>query len=152
MGEKLSQTSSETGTEAKRVAYKTFEAVIPMRWADMDEFAHVNNAVYMTYMEQARFVWFEQCDMLDRVDGCAPILAHVSCDFIKPLIYPGEVLVRQSITRVGRSSIELDIEILRVDQPDFISARGRAVVVWIDYKSGQSVPWSEAQRAAFSLS
>jgi len=143
---------SETLIEAKGVGYKTFEAVMTMRWADMDAFGHVNNAVYMTYMEQARFVWFEQCDMLEREDGCAPILAHVSCDFIKPLVYPGDVLIRQSITRVGRSSIELDIEILRIDEPDVISARGRAVVVWIDYKSGKSVPWSDTQRAAFSLS
>jgi len=148
----LSETLSATVTEANGVHYRSFEAVLPMRWADMDSFGHINNAVYMTYMEQARFVWFEQCDMLDREDGCAPILAHVSCDFIKPLVYPGDVLIRQTITRVGRSSIDLDIEILRVDQPAVICARGRAVVVWIDYESGKSVPWSDTQRAAFSLS
>ena len=36
-----------------------FRMSIPLRWSDLDAFNHVNNARYLTFLEQARIEWFE---------------------------------------------------------------------------------------------
>ncbi len=43
--------------------------------------------------------------------GEACILAHAACDFVKAMTYPGLAIVRQTVTRVGRSSVEKSIVI-----------------------------------------
>lgn len=120
---------------------------IPIRWGDMDAMGHVNNTVYFRYMEQARIDWFNHMGFRADGSGCGPILAHVSCDFVRPLVYPGEALVRQRVLRVGRSSLDHELEICRTDEPETIYARGRAVIVWMDYDRGKSAEWPEAVRA-----
>ncbi len=131
---------------------RRFEMRIPIRWGDMDAMGHVNNTIYFRYLEQARISWFDAVIGTPDQKGCGPILAHVSCDFVKPLLYPGEVCVRQMITRVGRSSVDMDLEILRVDPADGsgaqgaageVYARGKSVIVWMDYAAQRSVPWPE---------
>jgi acyl-CoA thioester hydrolase len=68
---------------------------IPIRWGDMDAMGHVNNTVYFRYMEQARIGWF---------DGLVPeaqawkttalVIASASCNFKRPINYPGTVEVK----------------------------------------------------------
>ena len=35
-------------------------ARIPVRWGDMDSYGHVNNTLYIQYLEEARVAWFER--------------------------------------------------------------------------------------------
>ncbi len=120
---------------------------MPIRWGDMDAMGHVNNTIYFRYLEQARIAWFDAVIGPVRPDACGPILAHVACDFIKPLVYPGDIWIRQDITRVGRSSVEMDLAIWRNDAPGDLYARGHSVVVWMDYQAKRSVPWPDELRA-----
>ena len=46
-----------------------FTAPTPLRWVDIDSEGVVNNAVYLSLMEQARFHYFTQLGLLD--DGFA---------------------------------------------------------------------------------
>jgi acyl-CoA thioester hydrolase len=59
-------------------------------------------------------------------------------------------VIEQTVTRVGRTSLDLNITIGRTDEPDVIYATGRSVLVWYDYQAGKSVPWPESIRAAIS--
>lgn len=122
-----------------------FDYQMPVRWGDMDSMGHVNNTVYFRYFEQARIAWFESLRMATGPHGQGPILARVACDFVRPLTYPGDVVVRQMLTRLGRSSVALDLELRRTDGPD-LYARGDSVIVWMDYDAGRSVPWPEHMR------
>jgi acyl-CoA thioester hydrolase len=63
------------------------------------------------------------------------------------MTYPGIALVRQIVTRVGRSSVEMSIVIERTDEPGVAYATGRTVIVWYDYSTGKSAPWPETVRA-----
>jgi len=120
---------------------KSFELEIPLRWGDMDAMAHLNNVVYFRLMEEARIRWFAELGFSTLPTSAAPILAHVSCDFVRAMTYPGCALVRQMVTRVGRSSVEMSISIERTDEPGVAYATGRSVVVWYDYVAGSSVAW-----------
>ena len=127
---------------------KEFLVEIPLRWGDMDAMGHLNNVQYFRLMEEARIQWFAQFGFSTLPAGEAPILAHAACDFIRPLTYPATAAVKQIVTRVGRSSVEMSIGIERAGEPGVAYATGRAVIVWYDYQRGTSAPWPAQVRAA----
>jgi acyl-CoA thioester hydrolase len=130
---------------------KTFRIEAPLRWGDMDAMGHVNNVVYFRLMEEARIQWFDRLGFSTLPVGQAPILAHVSCDFVKPLSYPGLAVVSQTVERLGRASVEMSITIERADEPGAVYARGKSVIVWYDYGVGKSAPWPDSVRAAIEF-
>ena len=125
---------------------KEFVTEVPLRWGDMDAMAHLNNVMYFRLMEEARIQWFRQFGFATLPTGEAPILAHAACDFVRAMSYPGVALVRQTVTRVGRSSVEMKLVLEKQDEPGVIYATGRTVIVWYDYAAGKSRPWPEAIR------
>jgi acyl-CoA thioester hydrolase len=126
---------------------KEFAIEIPLRWGDMDAMAHLNNVMYFRLMEEARIQWFARFGFDTRPRGEAPILAHAACDFVRAMTYPAVAVVRQIVTRLGRSSVEMSIVIERKDEPGVAYATGRTVIVWYDYEAARSVPWPETVRA-----
>ena len=129
---------------------KEFAIEVPLRWADMDAMAHLNNTIYFRLMEEARIRWFHEIGFSTLPTSQAPILAHVSCDFLRAMTYPGVARVTQTITKVGRSSVEMALAIERTDEPGIQYATGRSVIVWFDYVSNKAQPWPEAVRAVIA--
>ena len=129
---------------------KEFVCDVPLRWADMDAMAHLNNTVYFRLMEEARIQWFREFGFSTLPSGQAPILAHVACDFLRAMTYPGTARVTQTITKVGRSSVEMDLTIERTDEMGTPYAKGRSVIVWFDYVSNKAQPWPDSVRAVIA--
>lgn len=129
---------------------REFLVEVPLRWGDMDAMAHLNNVMYFRLMEEARIQWFQQFGFPTLPAGEAAILAHAACDFVRAMTYPGTAIVRQIVTRVGRSSVEMSLAIEKAGEPGVAYATGRTVIVWYDYGAGKSVPWPEAIRAAIT--
>jgi len=129
---------------------KEFVIDVPLRWGDMDAMAHLNNTIYFRLMEEARIRWFHEIGFSTLPTSQAPILAHVSCDFLRAMTYPGVARVTQTITKVGRSSVEMALAIERTDEPGTQYATGRSVIVWFDYVSNKAQPWPEAVRAVIA--
>jgi len=120
---------------------------IPIRWGDMDAMGHVNNTVYFRYMEQARISWMGDLGFgASASEGMLVVSAH--CTFVRQLAYPGTVLVRHYVGKVGRSSFELYDEMVRTDDPGTVYAHGGAMGVWSDYAAKKSKPLPDAVRAA----
>lgn len=124
----------------------THEKRIEIRWRDVDAFRHVNNAVYATYLEEARDEWMERAlgsvaDMWDFV------LARVAIDFRRELVQADDAaLVRVSLDRIGTSSITLREEIRKTDGT--LSAEAESVIVARDRETGRSRPLTDDERAA----
>src|SRR4051812_11015362 len=79
---------------------------IVVRWGDMDAMGHVNNTVYFRYMEQARIGWFDA--LLPRGEAwqrTVIVIANASCNFRRPINYPGTVEVQVFIEPPGGSSV-----------------------------------------------
>jgi len=127
-------------TEAKLL----FNARVTVRWGDMDAFNHVNNAVYSTYLEEARLRWFATFDGAWERDDSAPVIAAMNIDFRRPIVWPAEVVVELFAGRVGRSSIATVFRMSDRDVPETVYAEGECVMVWIDPRSGKSVGLPEA--------
>jgi acyl-CoA thioester hydrolase len=103
---------------------------IPIRWGDMDAMGHVNNTVYFRYMEQARIGWFDALvPEAEAWKSTGIVIANASCNFKKPINYPGTVEVRLFVGPPGGSSVPTFYEML-VDE--VVYADGAATVVFID--------------------
>ena len=118
---------------------------IPVRWGDMDAMGHVNNTVYFRYMEQTRISWFEALFPRGEAWGTTGIvIVNASCNFRKPINYPGTVEVRMYASPPGGSSIVTSYELLLKDE---IYADGEAKVVFIDMEKQKAVRIPENLRA-----
>jgi acyl-CoA thioester hydrolase len=119
---------------------------MPIRWGDMDAMGHVNNTVYFRYVEQARIEWMESLGYVypkNAEEG--PVIVNASCTFIVALTYPGNVEVRTYIGHAGRSSLPTYYEIRRVGE-EALCAEGAAKIVWINPRTGKSIPLPERMR------
>jgi acyl-CoA thioester hydrolase len=122
------------------------ERTIPIRWRDMDAYGHVNNAVYLTYLEEARDAWVQE--VLGKVtDTWHFVLARVAVDYEQELTQDDEhVVVRCSLASFGRSSIRTREEIVRRDGS--LSAVAEAVIVPRDPTTLGSRPLTDDERDA----
>lgn len=122
------------------------ERRVELRWRDMDAYGHVNNAVYLNYLEEARDAWIQE--VLGTVtDTWDFVLARVAIDFKQELKQEdGAVLVRCGLDSFGRSSVRTREEILKHDGT--ISAVAESVIVARDPRAGRSRPLNEAEREA----
>lgn len=116
---------------------------IRVRWADMDAYQHVNNAVYLNYFEEARDTVMVDLFGEEALDF---VLAHVDIDFRHEVTQDdGAVTVLSRVTGYGTSSVR-SREIVR--RPDgSLAAEGGAVLVPRDPSSGRSRPLTDAEIA-----
>ena len=63
---------------------------VAVRWGDQDAFNHVNNTAFFRYMEEVRVQLFSRARVMGS-DQRSIILAHASCDFLKPIVSPATV-------------------------------------------------------------
>jgi acyl-CoA thioester hydrolase len=138
-----------TDSPSSPVIGGAFRCAIPVRWGDQDAQNHVNNTLYFRYFEEARVQLFQSAG-ISLPETRAGILAHASCDFLKPLTYPATVVVTQVLTRVGRSSMTVDTLIEREDEPGVAYAKGSYVIVGVNASSGKSSPWTAGELSRFA--
>ncbi len=107
---------------------------IPVAWADMDAFGHVNNAVYLRYFETARIALFEQVGFADRTGtgGVGPILAATECRFRIPVKYPDTVTAATWIEDVSNDRFLMGFAVFS-HAHDGIAAEGTGRIVAYDY-------------------
>jgi len=120
---------------------------MPIRWGDMDAMGHVNNTVYFRYMEQTRIEWFygfAEKIGAEPYRGQGPVIVNASCTFLEPLVYPGEVEVKMFLGEPGRTSVGSHYEISMKAKK---YADGAAKLVWIDMKTGRSMPLPQPLRS-----
>src|SRR5262249_25311661 len=122
---------------------------LEVRFRDCDPLGHVNNAVYLTYLEQARFgLWRKLWGMdLDVAPAHKPgvILARAEVDYKIPARFGDELEVRVFLARVGRTSLTYTYEV--VDAAGRIVAAATTVQVMYDYKTARPVSIPDDVRA-----
>lgn len=119
---------------------------LEVRFKDIDSFGHVNNAVVITYFETARVHYLVELDLRPvraNVLDLAFILAHISCDFKRPIFYGQKVTVGSRITQINRSSLRLEH---RLEADGQLAAEGHCILVHYDYSQQRGVPISPQMR------
>ncbi len=122
-----------------------YEKRIQLRWRDMDAYGHVNNAVYLNFLEEARDAWVQQV-LGSTTDVWDFVLARVAIDFRSELKQDdGEIIVRCGLARIGRSSLGTREEVRKTDGT--LSAEAQSVIVPRDPATGASRALTEKELA-----
>ncbi len=123
--------------EKKKLVY---EMTFKVRWGDMDAMGHVNNTVYLRYLETARIDWLTSIGCSPDPSGQGPVIVNAFCNFYKQLEYPDEVLLRFYASDPGRSSFDTWGLMSRIGEPDVICAAGGGTTVWVDFPAQKAIP------------
>jgi acyl-CoA thioester hydrolase len=120
---------------------------IAVRWSDMDELGHVNNAAYLSYMEETRTQMLNQLGFSLDDPHQGPVVVTVSCTYLRQVVYPDRLRSECLLDQPGRSSFMTHYRVFSQQQPDEAECEGSAKVVWVDRASGRSTPLPEQIRA-----
>jgi acyl-CoA thioester hydrolase len=126
-------------TLAEEKAKFVFSMKLDIRWSDMDEMRHVNNAVYLTYFEQARVYYFQEACKWDWKE-IGVILASAHVDYLRPVVFPNPTRVYVRTSKLGNKSFELSYLITsEVNGVEELTTTGYTTMVLFDYEANKSV-------------
>lgn len=130
---------------------------LQVRFRDCDPLGHVNNAVYLTYLEQARFnLWKAQVGFMAKSAadngprGIGFILARVEVDFRAQAKYGDELDVKLSLDGFGRTSFTYTYEIVNAATGQVVTT-ARTVLVRFDYDTQKPTVLDDAAKAQLSV-
>jgi acyl-CoA thioester hydrolase len=123
-----------------------FTLELRVAWGEMDAFQHLNNVVYVCYMESARIAYFDALGVQLDIRQAGPILASQSINYRKPVLYPDTLRVAVTTTKLGNTSV---VNAYRMtNAKGELVADGESTCVWFDYTVGAKVSLPEALREA----
>lgn len=119
------------------VEHKKVVTKIPIRFRDIDAMGHVNNAVYLTYFEEGRKEFVRSLFGIVQPEEYNFILAHIACDFLKPITISDTVILEIWVGAIGKKRFDFIYRLLKQgvdDKESSVCADGRSVQVFYDYK------------------
>ena len=120
-----------------------------VRWRDLDALNHVNNAVYFTYLEQARVHYLRELGVVPQTpSGIGFILAEACCQFKSPLTLGEHVTVYVRVSELRNSSFIFEYRMEGEEQR--LAAEARSTQVCYDYENKCPVPISDEWREAIA--
>mgnify|MGYP000992151987 FL=1 len=107
-----------------------------IRWDDIDAFGHVNNAKYLTYIQEARFLWSSIIEM---------VVARAEVDYMEPIYEGGRFYdVNLWVESIGNSSFTMAYEV--VGDNGVVHAKVKTVQVVISMETKKSRPLKDSER------
>jgi acyl-CoA thioester hydrolase len=121
----------------------TLAVPIEVRFRDIDAMGHVNNAVYLTYFENARIAYWKALGRSRPRGDVAYVLARVECDFRSPTTMDDEVACHIRVASFGRTSFVMEY-LVRDERSKRAIAEGRTVQAVYDYEARRVRPMEES--------
>jgi acyl-CoA thioester hydrolase len=107
-----------------------------VRWDDIDAFGHVNNAKYLTYIQEARFLWSPFMEM---------VVAKAEVDYLVPIYVGGRFYdITLWVEQIGNSSFTLGYEV--IGDNGVVHAKVKTVQVAVSMETKKSRPLTEPER------
>lgn len=127
-----------------------FPIKLPLRidWSEMDLFGHVNNVAYFKYIQASRVNYWELTGLAASFQDTkiGPILLSTGCQFIKPVHYPGNIVVEARMEFMKNTSFGIHHRILNSDGE--LAAEAHDVIVNFDFNRNEKTPISDPFRKA----
>jgi len=125
----------------------TFYHPVTVCYRDLDPQGHVNNAVYLTYLESARLGYYQAVDIWHPNSGAQTgmVVAHIEIDYLAPIFLGQTIQVGLRMEKMGIKSLTLVFIIEDVLTKKSI-ARGKSVMVAYDNQRESSIPIPAAWR------
>jgi acyl-CoA thioester hydrolase len=122
-----------------------FSHPIEVRFSDLDVMGHVNNAVVVSYLEQARFQWWRSFLGGRKFQEEGFLMARVEVDYRQPILLGDDVRVELHCKRVGNTSFELSYRVTKGLGGDLF-AEAKTVQVMLDFAIHRPKPIAESTR------
>ena len=113
-----------------------FHYELQTRWKDLDAFGHVNNAVFLSYIEDARITFFKRWNLCD--ENRSIIMASAKIDYLRQIDHPSHLIVGERISRIGRKSFDIESAVFIKDEVDVV-ATSMVTCVCYYYEQNKSV-------------
>jgi acyl-CoA thioester hydrolase len=118
-----------------------------VRWDDIDAFGHVNNAKYLTYIQEARFQWsfYQYAAKNEKPTLVEMVVARNEIDYIVPIYEGGRFYdVNLWVESIGNTSFVLGYEV--VGEDGTVHAKVKSVQVAVSMETKKSRPLTETER------
>jgi acyl-CoA thioester hydrolase len=120
---------------------------IEVRYGDLDPQAHVNNARYLTYMEQGRIAYIKALGLWDGKSfmDVGIILAEAKVTFLAPIYFGQGVRVGVRVIGMRNKSLSMEYSLEEAGS-EALFATGSSVLVAYDYRENRTMPIPEHWR------
>ena len=118
-----------------------------VRWGDIDAFGHVNNAKYLTYIQEARFQWsfYQYAAKNEKPTLVEMVVAKAEIDFLVPIYEGGKFYdVNLWVESIGNSSFVMGYEV--VGDNGVVHAKVKSVQVAVSMETKKSRPLTDPER------
>jgi acyl-CoA thioester hydrolase len=115
------------------------ELQIRLDWSEMDVFGHINNVMFFKYVQASRVNYWEKIRFMRDFETkkVGPLLVANSCQFRKPLFYPGNITIQARVDFIKNSSLGIHHRILN-DKKE-LAAEAQDVIVLFDFIKNQPI-------------
>ena len=114
-----------------------FHHKLKTRWRDLDAFRHINNASFLTYIEDARILFFKRWGI--NLKEKSLIVASVKIDYIRQLLHPSNFTIGQKVSRIGTKSFDIRSALFDEENSELICCSIITSVCY-DFEQNISVP------------
>jgi acyl-CoA thioester hydrolase len=121
-----------------------FEFPIHVRFRDIDGMGHVNNAIFFTYFAEGRLAFFQKISNSTEFSTFSFILAHISCDYLKPVTLTTQLSIEIWVKDIGDKSFRLGYKLVDWSDKSIVYAKGESVQVFYDYGENKPIAVSAA--------
>jgi len=118
-----------------------------VRWDDIDAFGHVNNAKYLTFIQEARFQWsfYQYAAKNEKPSLVEMVVAKAEVDYLVPIYEGGKFYdVNLWVESIGNSSFVMGYEV--VGDNGVVHAKVKSVQVAVSMETKKSRPLTDPER------
>ncbi len=114
-----------------------------LRWRDINEFDHINDAVYLNYLEECRLDYLDQaCELDPSLFGA--LLSKAQIEYRQPLGYKDKPFIYTRCSKVNGESFDLEYVITREEADDIeVIAKATTEIRLYDIKNKQQLSLPE---------
>lgn len=148
-------TEPVAGSRTAATGNRRVVVAVPVRWADIDAYGHVNNAAVATILEEARIaVLWAGGDGMPRIDGgldggTVTLVARLEIEYLAPLPYTMQpVYVAMWVAHVGGTSLDIAYEVGPEPEGE-VAVRAVTTIALTDRTSGRPRRLTPAEREGF---
>ena len=120
-----------------KIADFHFTHKLQTRWRDCDAFRHINNATYLSYIEDARLELMRRWGITQ--DGKSVIVASVKIDYYKQVVHPTKLIIGQRVSRLGNKSFDIRSIVFNRDTNEAV-CESTITIVCFDFSANMTVP------------
>ena len=139
----MDASEGEQGIISGVSVYKFYHPV-KIRYSDLGPRQHVNNARYLSFVEDARIAYRKHLGLSDEV---GVIIVNTNITYHDPIFLDDQIKVGVRVTKCGTTSITFEHCIVDQDSEKLYTSV-ETVMVTYDYRQDRSVPvpvsWREA--------